>query len=202
MASGDFVLGPVRTRFNDLVGNMSPRDRKLFGGLVVAMLLFVVGGMGWVAKGFLADLRARVDEHERSLAMIEGLADDYRKDSDDIGKIEEQLRKSGNQELSSFVEKAAGKIGIGENLKGVRERTAKTEGNLEEKSYNVDLDKVSLEQLTNFLYEIEATGYPLRIRSTRVRASGPPGSRVLTVTLELSAFRLVEEGAAPPAETP
>ena len=94
------------------------------------------------------------------------------------------------------MEKASQKVGIVDNLKGVREKSARTEGNLEEKTFNVDLDKVSLGQLTSFLYEVEATGYPLQIRSTRVKASGQPGSRVLTVAMEISAVQLVEDAAA------
>lgn len=196
MASADGVLGPVRVRFGELVANMSPRDRTLLVGLVIAVLVFFVGGAGWLAKGYLADLRSRVADREATLSQVSGMAADYESASKDIARIEEELRKHSGQDLSSFMEKASQKIGIGDNLKGVREKSARTEGNLEEKVYGVDVDKITLAQLTSFLYEVEASGYPLQIRSTRVKASGQPGSRVLTVAMEISAFQIVEAAAS------
>jgi type II secretory pathway component PulM len=196
MPIADGLVGPIRTRFNELVGNMSPRDRRLFAGLVVTVLLGAVLTAGWLARGYLADLRSRVEDREQTLALINGLAGDYSNASDDIARIEEELRKNAGQDLSAFMEKSAQKVGISDNLKGVRERSVRTEGNLEEKSFNVDLDKVALAQVTSFLYEVETAGYPLRVRSIRVKASGAAGARLLTVAMEVSAFRLVEEAAA------
>lgn len=200
MATADGLIGPVRVRFGEVVGNMSPRDRTLLVGLVVVALVFVVGGAGWLAKGYLADLRSRVADRETTLSQVSGMGAEYESAAKDIARIEDELRKHSGQDLSSFMEKASQKIGIVDNLKGVREKSARAEGNLEEKVYSVDLDKVTLSQLTSFLYEVEATGYPLQVRSTRVKASGQPGSRVLTVAMEISAFHLVEDAAGGAAE--
>ena len=60
------------------------------------------------------------------------------------------------------------------------------------KSYTVELDKVSLGQLTDFLFEVETNGFPMRIRSSRMKASGAAGTRVLSATFEANAYSLNE----------
>lgn len=198
MATLDASLGTVRVRFGELVGTMSPRDRRLFAGLVIGVLLFVVGGAGWVAKRYLADLRARVSDEEQTLQLIDAMAADYESSTKDIARIEDELRRHSGEELSPFMEKAAGKVGIGDNLKAVREKGApRTDGNLETRTFSVELSGVTLQQLVDFLYEVEATSYPLQITSTRVKASGQAGARVLAVSMEVSAFRLTDAAPAP-----
>jgi hypothetical protein len=111
-----------------------------------------------------------------------------------VAEIEEVLRQNESQDLPSFVEKAALKLGLGANLKAVKAKGTTTTGNIEEKAFTIEIDKVTVTQLTDLLFEMETTGYPLRIRSTRLKTSGPPGSRLLSGTLEVSRFKLDESG--------
>ena len=66
-------------------------------------------------------------------------------------------------------------------------------GILEQKNYNVDLKKVTLDQLLNFLYETEATGYPLRIQNANIQTVRVSGEKKLTMRMEVAAYRLSEE---------
>ena len=195
-------LEPARTRFNELVATMSERDRKLFVGLVIIVTIAVLGGLGWLGKRQLADARSRVTAREASLAQIEALAAEQADGAEEVARIEAELKRRAGEDLPAFMEKAAQKAGVGTNLAAVREREVSTQGNLEEKRYGVELNKVSTAQLAEFLHAVETDGYPLRIRNMKTRTSTQAGVKILNATFEVSAFKLVETTETPEGGTP
>lgn len=202
MAAIGFKIGaPVealRERLAQAVATMSGRDRRLLIGLSAFLLVVVLGGTWWIGRQVLADVRGRVSDREETLALVQGLAADQAAAAAEIASIEDELRRNAGQDLPAIMEKAAAKTGISTNLSAVREKEVTTTGTLEEKSYNVDLTKLSLQQLTDFLYEIETGGYPLRVRSMKTKTVTVTGVKALNVSLEVSAYRLIETAAAPP----
>lgn len=198
--AGFTMFEPVRSRFSALVADMSPRDRSLFLGLVIAAYLGALGVTAWGGKSLLSDVQSRISTKQTALTRLESMQSEYAANSARVVEIEDTLRTNANQDLASYVEKAAQKVGVGTNLKAVREKGVSTQGNLEEKSYTVDIDKVTLTQLTDFLFEIETNGFPMRIRTSRVKTSGAAGARLLSATFEISAFRLDESTAIPAPE--
>jgi type II secretory pathway component PulM len=196
-------MEPVRARFGGLVADMSPRDRSLFLGLVVAGYGGALFMAFWFGSGFIGDLNSRVVSKGATLSHLQELEGEYSANSTKVEAIEAQLRKSADQDFQAYVEKAASKTGISSNLKAVREKGQNEVGNLQEKTYSVDLTPVTLQQLTDFLYELEAGGFPLRIHTTRIKTTGAAGSRLVSVAMELSAFHLNEVApVAAPAEAP
>ena len=200
--AGLTMVEPVRERFAELVATMSPRDRRLFVGLVVFVLAALFGGAWWLGRSVLDDVGSRVDQREETLALLNGLAADQAEGIATVEAIEAELRKSEGQDLPSFIEKQAERIGIASNLQGVREKQVITEGSLEEKTYSVEVSKIVLPQLTDFLYALETGGYPLRIRSMKTKAVTVQGVKMLTVSLEISAFRLTSVAATDTPEEP
>ena len=189
------VFSALKGRFGELVANMSPRDRKLFVGLVLGFYLFSLGGLWWLANGVLDGQRSRVAAAELTLSSVRELAADEGAAAGQLARIDEQMARYAGQDLASFVEKAAQEVGVATNLQGVRERQAVTEGLVEEHSYSVELSKISLQQLVEFLYEIETTGYPLKVRSMKTKVVTVSGVKMLNVSLDLSAFKLVAVAA-------
>lgn len=188
----DRLLSPIRGRFAELVANMSGRDRKLFVGLVVTAYVLGLGGLWWLGNGQLASVQGSIDAQEHNLVLLNALAADQASAGEEAQKIERQLAKFAGQDLPSYLEKAAQKTGVTTNLQGVRDKSTTTDGSIEEHAYTVDLSKISLQQLTEFLYEVETTGYPLKIRSMKTKTVTLAGVKSLSVTMEISAFRLVD----------
>ncbi|MDP2309064.1 MAG: hypothetical protein Q8P18_23780 [Pseudomonadota bacterium] len=195
--AGITVVEPMRERFAELVATMSPRDRTLFVGLVVFVLMALFGGAWWIGRSVLADVGSRVEQREETLALLNGLADDQSTAASLVGEIEAELRKSNGQDLPSFIEKAAENTGIASNLQGVREKQVITEGSLEEKTYTVEITKILLPQLVDFLHAIETGDYPLRVRTMKAKSVTTAGTKMLTVSMEISAFRLIDDEGAP-----
>jgi type II secretory pathway component PulM len=194
------AMEPVRARFGEAVAAMSPRDRKLLVGLVIFAVACLLAGTWWLASGQLADVRSRVSDREGTLESVQTLLEKETSARAEATRIEDQLRKNAGEDLPSFVEKTASKVGVSGSLAGVREKEQSTEGNLEEKRYAVELNKLSVQQLAELLHALETNGYPLKIRSAKTRTVTAGGVKALNVTLEISAYRLVEEEGATPAK--
>lgn len=192
----DRFLGPLKARFSELVATMSPRDRKLFVGLVVGAYAVLLGGLWWFASGTLDDQASRIATQENNVAQLAGLAADETAAADKVTQINDQLRKYSDQDLPSFLEKSGQKVGV--TALQMRERQVITEGEIEEHTFSVDVSKVSLDQLVSFLYEVETAGYPLKIRSMKTKVVTVSGAKLLNVSMEVSSFRLVggEESSA------
>jgi type II secretory pathway component PulM len=190
------ILEPVRGRFAELVATMSSRDRALFLGLTVFVVLVLLGGGWWLGRTLVGDVESRVASREETLALLRGLAAENAAAAEQVESIEAELRKNAGEDLPSFIEKKAGEVGIAANLQGVREKQIITEGTLEERTYSVEVTKITLQQLTGFLYAIETDGYPLRARSTKVKSVTQQGVKLLNVSMEISAFKLTDEGTA------
>ncbi len=194
--AGVTLMEPVRERFSELVATMSPRDRALFVGLVVFVVLALLAGGWWLGRSILGDVESRVAAREQTLVQLRALAAEHATASDSVAEIEADLRKNAGQDLPSFIEKKASEEGISANLQGVREKQIATEGTLEERTYTVEITKITLAQLTAFLYAIETDGYPLRVRSTKVKSITQQGVKLVNVSMEVSAFRLTDTEAA------
>jgi type II secretory pathway component PulM len=181
----------VKERFSQLVATMSPRDRWLFMGLVLTVYAAILGGLWYFGHGFLADVRSRIDSEQQTLASLSGMASDQAEAATEVAHIEAELKKNAGTDLSTFVEKAAQKIGISTSLQ-VRERETSADGNLESKTFSVEVQKISLQQVKDFLYELESTGYPLKVTGARFKTTTLAGVKVLNVSLDVTAFRLIE----------
>ena len=185
--------GAIRGRFEEVIGTLSARDRRLLGGMAVLMTMFVLGGGAWLAGSRLSDLHTRIGEKEHTLTLLRSMKRDQESAAAQIERIEDALRQNAGRDLSAFVEQSAQNAGMAGNLQSVREKGATTDGNLEEKTYQAEISKVSLQQLNDFLHALETGGYPLRVQNTKVRTTTSAGQKVLNVTLEISAYRLVED---------
>lgn len=187
----------VRERFSQLVATMSPRDRWLFMGLVLTVYGSVLAGGWYLGHGVLGDVRSRIDREEQTLASLSGMASDQESAASEVTRIEAELKKNAGVDLSTYAEKAAQKVGIAPSLQ-VRERETSADGNLESKTFSVDVQKVSLTQVKDFLFELEGNGYPLRVTGARFKTTTLAGVKVLNVSLDVTAFRLLEVAVEAP----
>ena len=183
----------LQERFQDLLASMSSRDRTLFIGLVIGGVALLVGGSVYLMSSTLHDLRGRIDDREQTLQLIHVMAAEHESSSEQAALIEDELRKNTDTDLSAFLEKSAKSTGIGDRLDAVKEKSSARDGVLEEKLYAVSLSQLETSELAEFLYEIETAGFPLQIRSLKVKTRKKSGEITLRVDLDISAYRLLED---------
>ncbi|MCP4808410.1 MAG: type II secretion system protein M [Proteobacteria bacterium] len=186
----------VTARFDAVLDGMSARDRKLLIGLAGFALLALMGGGFSLISGSLDAMELELDQRRQDLAYVEALKGDYADSSAQLADIETELQKHQDTSLSAFMEQAASKAGIRERLDSVRENSVVELGALVQKNHTVSLSKISLEQALDFLYEIEGTGYPLRVSNANFKVVKVKGEKLLNLRLEVAAYSLLqtEEG--------
>jgi type II secretory pathway component PulM len=184
----------ILDRIQDVLANMTPRDRSLLLGLTVAVLVAIVGGASYAMKRSLDTLEGRVNDRAKDVQYVYDTAQEYADAQANLQVLEADLQKTSAVDLSAFLEQAAQKASI-DSPDSVREKSSTTEGNLEEKMFSVTLNDISLQQLAEFLYEAEASGYPLKIRTAKVKTRNKKDEKLLQVNLDISAFRAVQPGS-------
>ncbi len=183
----------LRERVGGVLEGMSPRDRMLLYGLVIFFTVAVMGLGTMAMKSRISRLEGTLDTRKSQLLMVREMAADYEDGIEQLEDAEQKLRAHQGTTLSAFLEQSADKIQIRDSLKQVKERSTTTLDSLEEKQFTAQLRPISLEQLVGFLYEVESTGYPLLIRTLTAKSITQSGVKVLDVTLDISAFKLLDE---------
>lgn len=182
----------IQARVEGVLDGMSPRDRSLLLGLVVFFSVAAVGGSAWWMNGKLDSLEDTRDKRVEDVNYVNDKLAEYQQAQIELERIEADMARFDGQDLSSFLEKAADTADIRDRLDSVRENSVVELGDLEEKNYSVKLSRVSLEQMVTFLYQVEATGYPLKITSAKFKRVKVSGEWLLNVTLEIAAYRLIQ----------
>ena len=185
-------VAALQERLQDLLASMSPRDRSLFIGMVTALIFAVVFGSVYAMNRSLSSLDQRIDDREQTLQLVTVMAEEYQASSAQVEQIEAELRRHAGTDLSAFLEQSAEKTGIKAQLDAVKEKSTAEEGSLQEKLYAVSLSDLETSQLASFLVEIETAGFPMKIRSLKVKTRGRAGEKKLRVDMDVSAFKLLE----------
>lgn len=193
MSTMNTRIRAILDRGQDILADMAPRDRALLLGLSGLALLVVLGGSAWWMRSTVSDLQARIEDREATLAAVQLAQAQYEAAAVEAGEIETQLKKYAGTDLSSYLEKAATTANVKDKLKSVREKSSAVDGNIEEKLHTVALDGMSLAELTEFLYEVETSGYPLRIKTFRVKTRSRRGETTLNVDMDISAFQILDD---------
>ncbi len=186
----------VIDRVQDLLADMTPRDRSLLLGLVAFGALLLVGGSIWAMSSTISSLDSRLRDRELTLTRVQAMAAQQATAEGEAAAIEEQLKKFAGTDLSSFMEQAARNASVGDRLDSVREKSSASSGNIEERLYSVSLNSLTLPEMTDFLYEVEGTGYPLRIKTFKVKTRKRGEVSSLSVEMDVSAYRLIEDADA------
>ncbi|MFT5582681.1 MAG: type II secretory pathway component PulM [Cognaticolwellia sp.] len=181
----------IQARVEGILDGMSPRDRSLLLGLVMFFSVVVVIGGAWTMNGKLASIEKIRDTRIEDLNYVNRTLAEYQQAQVELERIEKDMASFEGQDLSSFLEKAADSAEIRDRLDSVRENSVVEMGDLEEKNYSIKLTRVTLDQLVGFLYQVEATGYPLKITSAKFKRVKVSGEWMINVTLEIAAYRLL-----------
>jgi type II secretory pathway component PulM len=188
-------MAPIEARLDAVLAGMKPRDRLLLAGVVGAVVLSIVLGIGFGMRSSLAGLRSDLTAEQTRLMQVQEMAKQYVRDLERVTALEESLNEHKGKDLSAFLEQAASKAQAGDSLTAVTPTSTSTVGSLEQKNYTANLQKVTLEQAIEFLYEAEGKGYPLKIQSANIKV-GRGSQKLLTLNLEVATYALTDEEAS------
>lgn len=180
----------VLERVQDQLAGMTERDRRLLLGLVVFALVLVVGGGITAMKGRLDSLESQVADRRETLRRVQLLATDYEASKAQAEEISAKIAQHEGTDLSAFLEQVAQKANVGDRLDSVRQKSSTDDGDLVETVYAVKLTRLMQDELAGFLYEVESSGYPLRVRTMTVKGRKRSGEVELNVDMDVSAYKV------------
>lgn len=189
--SGAFA--PLLTRVEAMLDGLSPRDRKLLGGLVIFGLLAIVLGGAYLMTSTLDSLERQIAERTGDLQYVRLQQAEYEASQETIAKIEEELRSHQGTAFTAFVERTATEAQVKDQLNGINPSSDSRVGNLEQKNYKVEFSRVEIAKFFKFLETLETSGYPLRITSANFKTAKSGEETHLNVNLEIASFKLIDE---------
>jgi len=185
-------IAALQDQIQDALADMKPRDRSMFIGLLLFVMVFIVSGSIWWMRSSISDLESRVADREHTLQQIKVLAAEHTATEVSVDKLSKQLSQHGATDVSSFIEKAAEKVGIREKLESVRQKTEADDGVIVESVYTVKLSRLDQTELARILTEVELSDFPVRIRAFKVRRRQRKGESYLDIDMDISSFKLAD----------
>ncbi|MFQ6112434.1 MAG: type II secretion system protein GspM [Nitrospinota bacterium] len=179
---------------------LSPRERRLvLGGAIfvgaLALSQWVLIPM-WNQTRRYERLSARRTLELRELRKLTSLYLTYK---GKMAHIERRLvRKGDNFSLFTFLERAAVRAGIKDNLLSMKPSQSKVGEFYMESSVEVKFQGLSIERLVKYLYFIETAEKLLKIKRLQITAS-PHRPGTVDVTARVAAYSLISEAAEVPA---
>jgi type II secretory pathway component PulM len=183
----------LRARLSEQLEALSTRDRNLFTGLVLGVATVFVGLVTWSLLGVLDDRASRVRTAKDNLNTAQELATEHAILAAKVAAAEARMGEFRPTQVNTYVESWASEAGVLAGLKEVRETSSQTVGTFRERDYRVDIQGIPLDGVVRFLYRVETSPYPIKVRAARFKVRDPRRERTLDLDLELSTFSK-EEG--------
>ena len=179
----------------DSLASLPPRDRALAIGLTLSLFFGGIGLAIFFMFNSLETMNRRLNGLEDNLRLITVLQAEQASVQLQVAEIETSLAQNATTDLSAFLEKAANQAGFNPKEKNmqVREKNTITDGNMQEKVFTVSLSNLSTQEFSDFLLQTETSGYPLQIQTSTIKTKKRQGEKVLQLTLDIAAYKLLEE---------
>jgi general secretion pathway protein M len=160
------------------------------GGLVLFMLL-----MQLLVLPFVDAKKANnqaIRNNEKTLAEMMLLSNDYQVLKRQAGRIQQALaRRPQNFSLFSHLEKIAGDAGVKANIKSINATKGAVSGPYEELPVDIRLEKITLKQITDFLYLLESPQDLIRVKKIAL-AKMPESPEYLSAQVQAVTFQLTK----------
>jgi hypothetical protein len=176
--------------------SLSPRDRKLLGGLVAFFATAFLVGTWWTLSGILAARAADVRDANQKLAQIRALQGELAAANQTLDAQQARIQQSASQPVGAWVEKLATDAGVLGELRNVNETSAEVVGGLKQTHYKIELKKSQYDPMLTFLYGLESSGYPAQVELASIKTSsgGKDKGKVYDLTLDVVVYSLEEGG--------
>lgn len=184
--------GGFLSTFQQQFESLPPRSRRLFLFLLVLIGITWMGGLFWWTS---SDLTAQAEDlagRQRTLRNLQTLQLQFVEANRQITEAETRLGEIGRQNPSSYIEQRAKDNDIRDALRGIERGGSETRGRIRETRYRVTIERAPVQRSMEFLYDIETAPF-LGTESATVRTMFVQGERMISMTLDLIAYDLVQE---------
>ncbi len=129
-----------------------------------------------------------LDSTKSRRAELKALGSEYRTLKDQVGSVEQKTTISKVNGIANVMEDIASSVGLKGKLKSIKGvGTREIQGSLTEESAEVQMDKVTLNELVNMFYRIGEAPVILSVKRTTIKKSFE-NPELLNVTMTLALF--------------
>ena len=151
---------------------LAPREKMFLtlGGSVLGLFLVYMLGINPVLENY-ENMKRRITQKELELKELLKLKGEYVQNREMFEDIKGQLEKGKDSfSLLSFLETSADRQDISkDNIASMKPRTIPINETYSEALVEVRLDKVTLEQLIDYLYQFLNSKYKIHIKQIRIK---------------------------------
>lgn len=140
-------------------------------------------------------VQSAISAGEKTLRELSTLGAEYgilRQRSEEIRRVIE--RRPPGFALFSYLEKRAGDAGVKTNIKSINPLKSTPAGAYEESAVEMKLDKLTMKQLTDFLYQVESGTDLVRVRKMSV-GKMKESPEYLTVLIQVYTYQPIPPGS-------
>jgi type II secretory pathway component PulM len=175
---------------NKFWNNLGAREKLYIlagAGVVIVILLFQFAILPfWEERARVAKA---LDAQEKILEEMNAQLAEYLLIKRDMDSIQRAMAsRPSDFTLYTFVERKAREAGVRPNVKAINPSRGMSAGTYEEAMADVSLEKITLRQLVQFLYQAESPRDAVRIRKLTVRKS-LESREYLTATVQLATYQ-------------
>jgi hypothetical protein len=159
-----------RSRLEQLLERLSPRERLLLGGAACVTVLLVL----WLVASGLGDRRqllaAQITASERDLAEMTALRDRYARLHADRDAVQRTVGAGGADfSLFSYLEGVSREVLTPEHVSAMNPSTRAVNDELQQEEVEMRLSAVSLRDLVRLLYRVEKTDLALLVSRLQLK---------------------------------
>jgi len=172
--------------------NLDDRQRKILmivgAGLAVLLFLWIVV----LPRLGIGGLDNKIAKKEQELQEITRLYKSFEQVKRDFNKIESAINRNQTMSLLSELSNITEKLNIKQGIESMVSKAKPKNEFYQEEAVEIRIKKLTNEELTRLLYEIEHSTKVLRVRKLNVEARFDDPSLVDAV-LEVSTFKRLED---------
>jgi general secretion pathway protein M len=157
-------------RAREMYESLSPRDRRLFIMLVSFFALLLVGGGTLSARNYLKRRQQELERKQGQLTRVEEVRAEHEALKGQISKLEEELKRDSNFNLTAFLERTSTEVGFTEPV-NIQSKGETVNNGFKEIAVEVRIRKASLDRLVSYLYLIENAPQRLTMKSLRIHTA-------------------------------
>ena len=172
--------------------NLQPRERMFVGGAGAILVIFLIFKL--MIDPMLkrsAELERQIVTARHQLTELRTMQQDYQRQKSVVDSINSQLKKQPNFAIFSRLEELAGQTGIRSKIVHMKPTVSTPNEVYKEESVEVKMEGVTLDQLVQYLYQVENSPQLLKIKRLEMKPRFD-NRQILTTTFRVSAYTLKE----------
>lgn len=172
---------------------INPREKRTLvagGCLVAALLVYLLVVSPYMSA--IERLDRRIARKTEELGEVLALQAEYFRLREKAKILENMVRSTPGFSLLSFLENLATKNRIKKQIAYMKPLTTPANEKYRESSVEMKLESLTLKQLVDYLYQVEQSAQPIRVK--RLNIAKKKGEAYLDVTLQASIFEPLAGG--------